>query len=213
MLDRKGRGELAYWKRQQQLEGSLRGEYDRLFVGHFGFTPDAFDETRMLDVGCGPRGSLEWAERASERIGVDPLAEAYRELGTDNHSMSYVTAHAEDLPFPDDYFDFVSCFNALDHTIDPSQAASEMTRVTAPGGHVLLICDIGRESTPLEPHSFGWDQARALFPALDVVRETHFRAGTSIHLAVKNSQVLQPGELAASPRGVLSSLLAKPGSS
>lgn len=47
---------------------------------------------RVLDVGCGPRGSLEWADRARVRVGLDPLVDAYRELGVADHAMGYVAA-------------------------------------------------------------------------------------------------------------------------
>ena len=29
------------------------------------------------DIGCGPRGSLEWATMAAERVGLDPPVNKY----------------------------------------------------------------------------------------------------------------------------------------
>jgi len=54
-----------------------------------------------LDIGCGPRGSLEWADMTKERYGLDPLANEYLKLGADKHKMKYVASGAEKIPFED----------------------------------------------------------------------------------------------------------------
>ena len=111
----------------------------------------------MLDVGCGPRGSLEWADMAAERVGIDPLADEYLKLHQRPHQMRYVTAAAEDMPFEDGHFDCVSTFNSLDHVDDVDAAIAEITRVTSRSGSLLVLSDVGREPTPTEPQPFGWE--------------------------------------------------------
>ncbi len=74
----------------------------------FGLPLELYDGKRVLDLGCGPRGSLEWAERAAERVGLDPLADEYQRLHSREHAMTYVAAPAEAIPFPDSHFDVVS---------------------------------------------------------------------------------------------------------
>lgn len=92
----KERSELQYWRRRAQVEGTLgNAQYERIFTVHFDLTPDFYAGTRILDVGCGPRGSLEWATMAAERVGLDPLADTYRQFGIDHHAMTYVAAPAE----------------------------------------------------------------------------------------------------------------------
>ncbi len=44
----------------------------------------------------------------------------------------------EDLPVDDASFDVVLCNQVLEHCDDPVQAVSELRRVTAPGGRVLV---------------------------------------------------------------------------
>jgi SAM-dependent methyltransferase len=156
---RKGDAELAYWK-ARRAEGPLEAGipfYEWTFREHFGLGAELLAGARMLDVGCGPRGSLAWAAEAAERVGVDPLADAYRDLQSRDHGMRYVAAGAESIPFPDAYFDVVSCFNALDHVDDVSGSVAELTRVTQPGGTLLLVVDIDHEPTAMEPHRLGWD--------------------------------------------------------
>ena len=87
-----------------------------------------------MDIGCGPRGSLEWAEMATVRVGLDPLAESYRELGTEEHRMQYVASGSENVPFPDGTFDIVTSFNSLDHVHNLNKTIREIKRVLKPGG-------------------------------------------------------------------------------
>nr|AYC79421.1 class I SAM-dependent methyltransferase [uncultured bacterium] len=116
-----------------------------------------FSGARMLDIGCGPRGSLEWATQARERVGLDPLAGEYQKLHERTHAMRYVTGNVERIPFDDGHFDVVSTINSLDHVDDVQVAVGEITRVTREGGMLLLFCDVGHEPTPTEPQAFGWE--------------------------------------------------------
>jgi ubiquinone/menaquinone biosynthesis C-methylase UbiE len=151
--------ELAYWRRQREQQGELeQGErfYRWQFVEHFGVGESFFRGKRLLDVGCGPRGSLEWADEALERVGLDPLADRYVELHSRPHKMTYVASGAERIPFPDGHFDVVSTVNSLDHVDDVDAALREIARVTKPGGALLLLVDVNHEATPTEPHELGW---------------------------------------------------------
>lgn len=96
---------------------------------------------------------------ASERVGLDPLADEYVKLHERPQQMTYLAAGAEDIPFGDGHFDFVSTFNSLDHTDDVGAAIAEITRITRRGGSLLLLCDVGHEPTPTEPQAFGWEIA------------------------------------------------------
>ena len=156
---RKHRSELAYW-RERRAQGPLdRGIpfYRWFYVDFFGFSEDDYRGGRILDIGCGPRGSLEWADMAAERVGLDPLADEYVRLHDRPQRMQYVAAGAESIPFGDGHFDFVSTFNSLDHVDDVGAAIAEITRVTRSGGSQLFACDVGHEPTPTEPQAFDWE--------------------------------------------------------
>ena len=108
--------EFSYWKERRRTEGTLWNDhYQYFYTDHFSLSPNFYSGKRVLDIGCGPRGSLEWADMASERIGLDPLANRYLKLGAADHKMRYVSAHSESIPFSDGYFDVVCSFNSLDH--------------------------------------------------------------------------------------------------
>jgi ubiquinone/menaquinone biosynthesis C-methylase UbiE len=150
--------ELAYWRGRAAQEGTLGyAHYEHVFTTHFELTAEFFSAKRVLDVGCGPRGSLEWADDAAERVGLDPLADRYRELGIDRHAMRYVAAPAERIPLPDASFDIVATLNSLDHVDDVGGAVAEITRVAAPGATWLLTVEIGHAPTATEPHALEWD--------------------------------------------------------
>jgi SAM-dependent methyltransferase len=155
------RHELAYWRARHQAEGGQLGHthYERAYTTYWGLHKTFYTGKRILDVGCGPRGSLEWATMAAERVGVDPLVPQYRRLGIDGHQMTYVAAPAEALPFPDAHFDVVTVFNALDHVNDPRRVVGEVARVTRPGGLCLVLVEVNHPPTPTEPQTLPWSVA------------------------------------------------------
>jgi SAM-dependent methyltransferase len=156
----KGAAELDFWRARRRDEGTLTNRYyEPFFTERFGIDPAFYEGARILDVGCGPRGSLEWAGQAAERVGVDPLVDDYRSLGIDEHAMTYVCAPAEKMPFADGHFDVVTSFNSLDHVDDAGAAIREIARVTRAGGTALVTVEVNHEPTVTEPQSFGWDVA------------------------------------------------------
>jgi SAM-dependent methyltransferase len=163
---RKHRDELAYWSARAGEEGRLSGgHYEHFFTAHAGLDRSFYDGKRLLDVGCGPRGSLEWAGNAAERVGLDPLADAYARFRDGTETMTYVAAGAERMPFADASFDVVSSLNSLDHVDDLDAAIAEIARVAAPGAMLLLIVDVEHEATTTEPHELGWEILERFAPA------------------------------------------------
>jgi ubiquinone/menaquinone biosynthesis C-methylase UbiE len=152
--------ELDYWRGRLAAQGDLattNALYERYFTGVFDIPREQYAGQRMLDVGCGPRGSLEWADQAAERVGLDPLADEYVRLHAVAQAMTYVAADCERIPYPDGHFDVVSTFNSIDHVDDVGTSIAEITRVAAPGGMLLLFVDVNHDPTPTEPHRIGWD--------------------------------------------------------
>lgn len=163
--------EMSYWMWRRLREGRLdHGHYEAIYTRHFGLEPSFCENKRILDIGCGPRGSLEWADMTRERVGLDPLVPGYRKLGIDRHQMTYSAAPSEDIPFADGYFDVVTSINSLDHVNDLDRTIAEIKRVLAPGGTFLLAVDVHPEPTLCEPAVFDWDIVARFQPEL-VVQE------------------------------------------
>lgn len=167
--------ELDYWKLQKEREGTLGNKhYEHYYTTHFGLDHAFFTGKRILDIGCGPRGSLEWAVMTAERVGLDPLADQYRKLGADRHQMQYVAAPSESIPFPNNHFDVVMSFNSLDHVADLEQTVREIVRVVKPGGLFLLLTDVNHCATPCEPIEFSWDITEKFATAFELLDQKQF---------------------------------------
>jgi len=167
--------ELAYWKGRKRAEGALLNDhYEYFYTRHFGLSSDFYSGKRVLDIGCGPRGSLEWAIMASERIGLDPLATEYCKLGALNHKMRYVSGQSELIPFPDGYFDVVCAFNSLDHVSNLELTIAEIIRVLGHGGLFLLLSDVNHDATVCEPIEYSWNVVEAFQPQLELLDEKHY---------------------------------------
>ena len=106
----KQRCEMDYWEAVSKREhGTMsNSHYKKIYTDFFGIDATFYDGKKFLDVGCGPRGSLEWAKTSVERVCVDPLARKYGLLGADAHDMVYVQAGVEEMPFPDNSFDVIA---------------------------------------------------------------------------------------------------------
>ncbi len=175
MISEKEAAELAFWESRVLLQGVLSNDhFEYFYTAHFGLAREFYKNKKILDIGCGPRGSLEWASEAGVRVGLDPLADAYRNLGTERHAMEYVACGAERIPFPDNFFEVVCSLNSLDHVDDLSRVIPEILRVIAPEGEFLLLTDIHRQPTTLEPSAFSWEIVKKFLPELQIVEERHF---------------------------------------
>ncbi len=102
----------------------------------------------MLDVGCGIGhwGQMLAAHLPTDAkiIGIDPEAtwiqnatERAQQKGLSSKT-DYLLGTAENIPFPDNYFDMVSCQTVLIHLKDVSIGIKEMLRVLKPGGLLLV---------------------------------------------------------------------------
>ena len=203
-------GELSYWSQRATVEGSLSGRhYEWFFTEHFGIDRAAYRDQRLLDVGCGPRGSLEWADHAAQRIGLDPLALPYRSLGTSSHLMWYVAASSDAMPFEEAHFDVVSTFNSLDHVDDLAGTVAELTRVLKPGGSLLLLAEVNQPPTVVEPITLTWDTP-ALFPDLIPVKVRRYEmTQDGLFNSIRANAVWDDTSIARRT-GVISALLRKP---
>ena len=172
MLTHKAEAELAYWEIRLKEQGRLSNEhYEYFYTTYFGLDKGFYRGKKVLDIGCGPRGSLEWAAGAGLRIGIDPLAEAYRRLGTGRHTMQYVACNAEFLPLLNATFDVVCSFNSLDHVDNLGKTIQEIIRVSAPGGIFLLLTDIHERPTVMEPSAFSWEIVNRFQPAFALLEQ------------------------------------------
>ena len=103
----------------------------------------------VLDVGCDEKPYLPYfAALAREYVGVDVQPGPYVD----------VVSPAESLPFPDERFDVVVSFMALEHVQDPARALREMHRVLRPGGLALVAVPATAAYHPVPTDYWRWTQ-------------------------------------------------------
>ena len=89
--------------------------------------------------------SLKIAERRCEVHGIDlsmnAINSAKRLAKREKIPCKFEVENAEDLPYPDGYFDKVVCSSSVEHFKDDSKALKEMHRVLKPDGSVVLTTD------------------------------------------------------------------------
>jgi SAM-dependent methyltransferase len=111
--------------------------------------------TRFLSSGCGFAGSLLAYRDAGAAVAVgvevDPEYLRFGALRTTELAAAGVVAHdGRRLPFDDGTFDVIESMDVIEHTPDPRDYLTELVRVLAPGGVVLLVTP--NRLWPVEQH-------------------------------------------------------------
>ena len=106
---------------------------------------DAKEGERILDVACGGMLSLKIAENGCKIFGIDmsedTIKYAKRRSEREGIPCEFEVGNAEDLPYPDRYFDKIVCSCSLEHFKNDINALKEMNRVLKPNGIVVLTTD------------------------------------------------------------------------
>lgn len=101
----------------------------------------------ILDVASGTAGvALQLAARSQARVvGVDLTEEMLRQghrrvaAAGQGDRVALVTGRAEQLPFPDGYFDALTFTYLLRYVRDPQATLTELARVLKPGGTMASL--------------------------------------------------------------------------
>jgi SAM-dependent methyltransferase len=104
-----------------------------------------FDSKSVLEVGCGPTGIIFELENAQTRVGLEPM-DLDGLINDDKKNSIVKKGIGEEIPYPDNFFDTVISFNALDHSADPVKVIHEIHRVLRKDGDFLLWVYVLRDS-------------------------------------------------------------------
>lgn len=98
------------------------------------------DIERVLDVGCGEGGSIDFFRRILPNatwtgVDIEDSSEARKRRRTDGAFCAFDGIH---LPFADSSFDLLFCRQVFEHVRHPEPLLGEMHRVLQKGGHLVL---------------------------------------------------------------------------
>ena len=147
---------------------------DRLFTGRFRRRQFGDARGRVLDVACGTATNAQFVPEGTEYVGIDVSVDMLEQAAANVEWLSrrenLLEMDAQALEFDDDSFDTVISSLSTCTFPDPVAALSEMGRVCAPDGRILLLehgrSHIGpiarfqdwRADAHFEKHSCRWNQ-------------------------------------------------------
>ncbi|HEY2765640.1 MAG TPA: methyltransferase domain-containing protein [Pseudonocardiaceae bacterium] len=142
---------------------------------------------RALDVGCGPGDVTAALGRAAGpnglALGVDisvPMLQ--RAVGKQADNVGFLRADAQRLPFHEAGFDLVTCLAALQLVPAPARVLTEMARVLAPGGHlVLMIPTVRGGLIDRVAHRVGHRAGLQFFDPDRLAEDLHSRGIATVH--------------------------------
>lgn len=128
------------WKSFHQFKDE---EINRIGDSYFEIvTPSMIGEDKIAaDFGC---GTGRWTKYLAKRVGaiaaIDPsdaIFTASSVLANTPNAVLY-KASIDNLPFPDNYFDFGFSLGVLHHIPDTAKAMADCVKKVKPGGHFLV---------------------------------------------------------------------------
>jgi ubiquinone/menaquinone biosynthesis C-methylase UbiE len=132
--------EIKDWYNQRYLslgENAWRPpEAYPVFLDYLNVVP----KKKLLDIGCGVGYLLKFAEdRGLESYGIDVSEEGVKVAQKVTPNSKIMVGKGEDLKFPDNFFDYVTCLGSLEHFLNLKKGVSEMFRVAKKDALVLIV--------------------------------------------------------------------------
>ncbi len=118
--------------------------FDRKFFGFMISISGVGKNDRVLDMACGTgSATMAFAERCKSVVGIDvvdePLARARAAAAERGlHNACFTLGEVERIPFGEGAFTGSICRFSFHHFVNPARVFSEMARVVAPGGWMVI---------------------------------------------------------------------------
>lgn len=99
----------------------------------------------VLDVGCGfGRNLFSVSDRIKSGIGIDPSERAIEKARAfcdffDIKNLKFTKGVGEDIPFPENSFDLIICFDVLEQVSNPEALINEIMRVLKQEGSAVFF--------------------------------------------------------------------------
>lgn len=140
---------------EQQTEKLLpKLKKDRVYIGQkrankrntFKFIKGLISRKwQILDIGCRDGMWLNMLKNAKFKNlrGIDISKKALEMASKKGHNVT--RGDAQNLPFPDEEFNFVSIIHTLEHCPEPLKVLAEIKRVLKPNGRILVVVPLQKK--------------------------------------------------------------------
>ncbi|HEX7297904.1 MAG TPA: class I SAM-dependent methyltransferase [Solirubrobacteraceae bacterium] len=149
------------------VPGERRGELiEAEHLARYWWASQMVAGRRLLDAGCGVGYGTAMLARAgaAEAIGLDLSPDSVAAAGKAHPELTFVTGDVHALPFEDDRFEVVTCFEVIEHVDRQQEVIAELARVLRPDG-VLAISSPNRgvypSGNPHHVHEYTPEELRA----------------------------------------------------
>lgn len=106
-----------------------------------------FPEGDLLEVGCGPAGAFLILPKENLTV-LDPLLPVYRKNHPQFSEAALEGVQLISEPFeqwdPQTEFDYIYCFNVINHTAELDKCCEQLARCLKPGGRLYVSVDCHR---------------------------------------------------------------------
>jgi len=121
------------------FDSRIESEYAAKTYGKYLNRLDLIRNRRILDIGCGDGTFLKKATSlgAESVLGIEPSQGALESAGEARNLIQTIPVEQCDYQFE---FDLVTCFQTLEHLVDPKTVLSKMCSAAISGGYVAVVC-------------------------------------------------------------------------
>jgi ubiquinone/menaquinone biosynthesis C-methylase UbiE len=95
----------------------------------------------VADIGCGSGETVDWVAERSKFVHGFDISEkmvAIARASVKAKNVSFQVSDCNPIPLPDASADRVMCLGVLDYVVDPTAFCRELSRVSKPGGLVIV---------------------------------------------------------------------------
>lgn len=100
-------------------------------------------KTRILDIGCGTGNYASTLQSLTQAMvyGVEPSDGMREKAAAKNSDITFVKGNHENIPFEDNFFDFVYMTDVIHHIPDIGMMFEEIARVLKSGGRLCIVTE------------------------------------------------------------------------
>lgn len=122
----------VYYKMAEDVHADVEARRKEIFAA-------VKSGNKILDIACGSGVNRKDLPQGILYCGVDLSFTGLSAARNSCISGNFIKADAENLPLPNNSFDYVISTNAVEHFVEPRLVFDEMWRVCKEGGTILLI--------------------------------------------------------------------------